>query len=153
MAGEFLETTADKFVFKVKRGFFYNREDCWVEIKENVATIGITDFAQRVAGDVVFVEALEVGVTLTQGKPMGRLETIKLNVELISPVSGVIDEVNKVLSDKPEIVNEDPYGEGWIYKVKGEKIEEEIKNLLTDEVYFELMKRKIAGELDRIGGK
>ncbi|MCX5884456.1 MAG: glycine cleavage system protein GcvH [Proteobacteria bacterium] len=153
MAGEFLETTADKFVFKVKRGFFYNREDCWVEIKENVATIGITDFAQRVAGDVVFVETLEAGNSLRQGKPMGELETIKLNQELIAPVNGVIQEVNKVLSEKPEIINEDPYGEGWIYKVKVEEIGEEIKNLLTAEAYFELMKRKIAGELDRIGGK
>jgi glycine cleavage system H protein len=84
---------------------------------------------------------------------MGQMETIKMNMELIAPVSGVIEEVNEILSDNPELINEDPFGQGWIYKVKVEKIEEEIKNLLTDEVYFELMKRKIAGELDRIGGK
>ena len=153
MAGEFLETTADKFVFKVKRGFFYNREDCWVEIKENVTTIGITDFAQRVAGDVVFVDTLEGGSMLKQGEPMGNLETIKLNLELVSPVSGTIEEVNEVLSDKPELINEDSFGQGWIYQVKGEKIEEEVKTLLRDEEYFALMKEKIEKELDKIGGK
>jgi len=153
MAGEFLETTADKFIFKVKKGILYSQEDCWVELQTGMAIVGVTDFAQRVAGDVVFVETLEVGVALTQGKPMGQFETIKMNVELVSPVSGVIEEVNTVLSDKPELINEDPYSEGWIYKVKAEKMEEESKYLLTDKAYFELMKRKIAGELDRIGGK
>jgi len=153
MAEEFLETIADKFIFKVKKGILYSREDCWVEVKNGRATVGVTDFLQRLGGDAVFVETREPGVVIKQAEPMGQMETIKMNMELIAPVSGVIGEVNELLSDKPELINEDPFGQGWIYKVKVEKIEKEIKNLLTDEVYFELMKRKIAGELDRIGGK
>jgi glycine cleavage system H protein len=84
---------------------------------------------------------------------MGNLETIKLNLELIAPLSGVIEKVNETLADKPELINEDPFGQGWIYQVKGEKIEEEVKTLLRDEEYFALMKEKIEKELDKIGGK
>jgi len=153
MTEEFLETIADKFIFKVKKGILYSREDCWVEVKNGRVTVGVTDFLQRLGGDAVFVETREPGAVIKQAEPMGQMETIKMNMELIAPVSGVIEEVNEILSDNPELINEDPFGQGWIYKVKVEKIEEEIKNLLTDEVYFELMKRKIAGELDRIGGK
>jgi len=153
MTEEFLETIADKFIFKVKKGILYSREDCWVEVKNGRVTVGVTDFLQRLGGDAVFVETRAPGAVIKQAEPMGQMETIKMNMELIAPVSGVIEEVNEILSDNPELINEDPFGQGWIYKVKVEKIEEEIKNLLTDEVYFELMKRKIAGELDRIGGK
>ena len=153
MTEEFLETIADKFIFKVKKGILYSREDCWVEVKNGRVTVGVTDFLQRLGGDAVFVETRAPGAVIKQAEPMGQMETIKMNMELIAPVSGVIEEVNEILSDNPELINEDPFGQGWIYKVKGEKIEEEIKHLLTDEVYFELMKRKIAGELDRIGGK
>jgi glycine cleavage system H protein len=154
MAGEFLETTADKFIFKVKKGILYSQEDCWVEMKKDgKAVIGITDFLQRLAGDAVFAETREVGTPLKQGKPMGNLETIKLNLELIAPISGLIEKVNETLADKPELINEDPFGQGWIYQVKGEKIEEEVKTLLRDEEYFALMKEKIEKELDKIGGK
>ena len=153
MADEFLETMADKFIFKVKKGFLYSPEDCWVAIKDDRAEIGITDFLQKLSGDAVFVETLETGHSIRQGTPMGQVETIKLNQELIAPVSGVIEEVNKDLSEKPELINEDPFGKGWIYKVKVEKVAEATKNLLNDEAYFELMKAKIKGELDRIGGK
>ena len=153
MTEEFLETIADKFIFKVKKGILYSREDCWVEVKNGRVTVGVTDFLQRLGGDAVFVETRAPGAVIKQAEPMGQMETIKMNMELIAPVSGVIEEVNEILSDNPELINEDPFGQGWIYKVKVERIEEEIKNLLTDEVYFELMKRKIAGELDRIGGK
>jgi glycine cleavage system H protein len=153
MAEEFFETTADKFIFRVKKGLFYSGEGCWIALDEDKVTIGVTDFWQKVSGDVVFVDTLTLGCTLIKGEPMGQIETIKVSIELASPVSGVIEEVNDLLNEKPELINEDPFGQGWIYQVKGEKIEEEVKTLLRDEEYFALMKGEIERELDKIGGK
>ena len=96
----------------------YDREHEWVRLDGDVATIGISHFAQDQLGEVVYVDLPSVGDTLAAGDSFGEVESVKSVSELFCPVTGEIVEVNDALSDAPEVVNEDPYGEGWMIKVK-----------------------------------
>jgi glycine cleavage system H protein len=96
----------------------YTKDHEWVSVKETTGTIGVTHFAQKELGDVVFVELPEVGRKLKAGDEFGTIESVKAVSEVYAPVTGEVVEVNKALVDHPEIVNEDPYGRGWILKVK-----------------------------------
>jgi len=95
----------------------YTKEHEWVKVAEGAAAVGITDFAQRELGDIVYVELPEIGRTVAAGDVLGTIESVKAVSELYAPVSGTITEVNTLLSDKPETVNLDPHGAGWICKL------------------------------------
>jgi hypothetical protein len=90
---EFLETTFDKFIFKVKTGYLYTDDDYWVDIRSTVATVGVTDYLQKSNGDVAFVEPAIVGKSVKKGEELGEIETIKVTLNLISPVTGRVSEV------------------------------------------------------------
>ena len=92
----------------------YSTDHEWVHVNGDAARVGITDFAQDALGDVVFVDLPQVGGATVAGEPMGEIESTKSVSDLIAPVSGEITEVNLALEDEPELVNEDPYGDGWI---------------------------------------
>jgi len=96
----------------------YNKSHEWVRIEGDAAVVGITDHAQEALGDITFVELPAVGDTVTQGAECGAIESVKAAEDLYSPISGVVAEVNLELEDSPEIINEDPYGKGWMFKVK-----------------------------------
>ncbi|HXI03804.1 MAG TPA: glycine cleavage system protein GcvH [Candidatus Saccharimonadales bacterium] len=96
----------------------YTEEHEWVDLKESEATVGITFFAQKELGDVVFVDLPEVGRSLKKGDELGTVESVKAVSEIYAPVSGEVTEVNAGLQDHPEAVNEDPYGRGWMLKMK-----------------------------------
>lgn len=96
----------------------YTRSHEWVRTEGETVTIGITDHAQEELGDVVFVELPEVGATLDPGESFGTVESVKAVSDLYTPVGGEVVEVNEVLNDSPEKINEDPYGEGWILKLR-----------------------------------
>ena len=96
----------------------YTRSHEWVRTEDDTATIGITDHAQDELGDVVFVELPEVGATFDAGDSFGTIESVKAVSDLYTPVSGEVVEVNEALNDSPEKVNEDPYGDGWIIKLR-----------------------------------
>lgn len=96
----------------------YTKDHEWVLIEGDTATIGVTDFAQGELGDVVFVEIETEGESLEQGDTFGTIEAVKTVSDLFMPVSGEVIEVNPKLEDTPDIVNSDPYGEGWMVKVK-----------------------------------
>jgi glycine cleavage system H protein len=98
--------------------FRYTKEHEWISAKGDVATIGITDYAQHELGDVVFVELPAAGTKVTAGKTFGSVESVKAVSEIYAPVSGEITEVNAELHDKPETINSDPHGAGWLIKVK-----------------------------------
>jgi glycine cleavage system H protein len=147
--GEFLETTYDKFVFRVKVGYFYSKDDFWTSVDGNVAIIGVSDFLQKAKGDVAFLETAEVGVEIKQGRELGKIETIKATFGVISPVSGKVLEVNPELESSSFLINEDPYGAGWIYKIELSDFDSDRKQLLQDEAYMELMKEKIAEEMKK----
>lgn len=146
----FIETKYDKFVFRVmKAGFLYNQQDFWASVQGNVATIGISDFLQKANGDVAFLETIEAGASVKQGDELGKIETIKTTFGITSPVSGKVVEVNEELDSSPFLLNEDPYGKGWIYKIELTSHADDARNLLSPEAYFELMKEKIAEEMKK----
>jgi glycine cleavage system H protein len=145
----FLETTYDKFIFRVKEGYLYLKEDFWVKIEGNSALVGISDFLQKAKGDVAFLETVEVGLEVKQGQEIGTIETIKATFGIISPVTGLVMETNPKLEGSPYLLNEDPYGKGWIYKIQPTGLEEDRKGLLSAKDYLELMKEKIMEEMKK----
>lgn len=112
----------------------YTKDHEWVSIEGDVATIGITDFAQSELGDIVYVEIETVGETLDQEEVFGSVEAVKTVSDLFMPVSGEIIEFNEGLESNPEAVNKDPYNEGWMIKVKMTK-PEEVNSLLDAASY------------------
>jgi len=112
----------------------YTSEHEWIDIENEVATVGITDYAQGELGDIVFVELPNQGDKTTQMEPFGTIEAVKAVSELFAPLSGEVVEVNSALEEAPELINNDPYGEGWIIKIKiGD--DSEVAKLLTAEDY------------------
>ena len=149
MSQDFMEATYDKFIFRVKKGYLYHSGECWAKEEGGLITVGLTDFLQKTAGDVAFLEAPEVGAEVVQGGEAGVIETIKTTVTLISPAGGVIREVNAALEDNPQLMNTDPYGEGWVFKLAPSDWEKDKKELMNDETYFPLMEEKIKKEMEK----
>ncbi len=118
----------------------YTKEHEWVKLESDIATIGITDYAQGELGDVVFVEMPKVGARVTQMQPFGVIEAVKAVSEMFSPVSGEVIEINSKLETEAGIINKDPYGEGWIIKVKVSNLSE-LDNLLNVDKYKELLNK------------
>jgi glycine cleavage system H protein len=112
----------------------YTKDHEWVKIEGDVATVGITEFAQSELGDIVYVEIETVGETVDQEEVFGSVEAVKTVSDLFMPVSGEILEFNEILEANPELVNSDPYGEGWMIKVKISD-SSQIDGLLTAEAY------------------
>jgi glycine cleavage system H protein len=96
----------------------YTKEHEWLLVEGGIGTVGITDHAQEELGDIVYVDLPRVGTHLTQATPLGSVESVKAVSEIFSPVSGEVTEVNPALADAPEKLNEDPYGAGWLIKMK-----------------------------------
>jgi glycine cleavage system H protein len=96
----------------------YTRSHEWVRTEGDIATVGITDYAQEELGDIVYVELPEEGATFEAGDSFGTVESVKAVSDLYSPVGGEVVEVNEALNDSPEKINEDPYGDGWIIKLR-----------------------------------
>ncbi len=147
MSEEFMEVTHDKFLFRVKPDYLYYPEESWAKEDGDLITVGITDFFQRTAGDVAFIELPEVGTKVAVGDEVGVIETIKVTVSPIAPVSGTIREVNSGLKVNPQWVNNDPYGQGWIFKVAPSNWEADKKELLDAQAYFPRMEGKIEEEM------
>jgi glycine cleavage system H protein len=140
---DYYQEVADKFTFIVKKGLLYTENDVWAIAEDGNAQIGVTDFLQRLSGDVVFVELPKEGRTVRRGEEISSFETIKAVVSIASPFDGVIIYANSKLVEKPELVNEDPYGEGWFVIIAASNIELDTQQLMTADQYFELMKSKI----------
>ncbi|MCC8019823.1 MAG: glycine cleavage system protein GcvH [Rikenellaceae bacterium] len=102
----------------IPSGLKYSSDHEWVKVEGDIAIIGITDFAQSQLGDIVFVDVTTVGETLAQGEVFGSIEAVKTVSDAFLPVGGEILEFNEALNDAPDTVNKDPYGEGWMIKVR-----------------------------------
>ena len=98
--------------------FKYTEEHEWVMVEEEIAVIGISDFAQDALGDVVFVELPEVGAVLEAGKAFGVVESVKAVSDIYAPISGTVEEINEDLIEAPEIINTSPYVDGWMIKIR-----------------------------------
>ena len=114
----------------------YTKEHEWVSLDGETATIGITDYAQSQLGDIVFVEFPDINSEINQNETFGVIEAVKTVADLFAPVSGEIIEVNSSLEDSPNFINSDPYGSGWIIKVKI-KDSNEYNGLMSSDVYEE----------------
>jgi glycine cleavage system H protein len=125
----------------VPENLLYTKEHEWLRVEGDIGVVGITHFAQEQLGDVVFVELPEAGSKLTRGGSFGVVESVKTVSDLYSPVNGAVAEVNGGLDAAPEQVNTDPYGEGWIVKIKIDD-PEGLKELLSPEQYNELLKEE-----------
>lgn len=112
----------------------YTKEHEWVKVEGNIATVGITDYAQDSLGDVVYVELPQEGATVTKHEPFGVVESVKAVSDLYSPLSGSVTEVNDAIVDSPEAINEDPYGDAWMIKVEVSS-EGDLSDLLTADEY------------------
>ena len=112
----------------------YTREHEWIKVDGDVAIVGITDFAQSELGDIVYVEIETLGQTLAEGDIFGTVEAVKTVSDLFSPIAGEIVEVNETVTDSPEIINSDAYGEGWLVKIKPSNIAE-VEGLMDFDTY------------------
>ena len=113
----------------------YSKEHEWAQVKGDLVIVGITDHAQNSLHEITFVEISEVGTEVKAGDECGLVESMKASSDIFSPVSGEIVEVNGELEDAPEIVNEDCYGKGWMFKVKPSNLDAEIASLLSAKGY------------------
>jgi len=116
----------------------YSNDHEWIKVEGNIALIGITDYAQSELGEIVYVDITTEGESVAHGEVFGSIEAVKTVSDLFMPASGKVLEVNPQLEDKPELVNEDPYGEGWIIKVEIENADD-INSLLSAEDYKKLI--------------
>ena len=123
---------------EVKENLSYTNDHEWIKIEGNVAMVGITDFAQSELGDIVFIEVETIGENLNKNEVFGTVEAVKTVSDLFIPVSGKVLEFNNALEDNPELVNDSPYGDGWIVKIEITNTDE-ISDLLDSEAYKSLI--------------
>ncbi len=116
----------------------YTKDHEWIRLEGDTAYIGVTDYAQGELGDIVFIEVETVGETMEEGETFGSIEAVKTVSDLFMPIAGEVLEFNEALNSTPELINKDPYGDGWIVKVKPEDIAS-LRSLLDPEAYKELI--------------
>ncbi len=139
---EFLETTVDKFTFKVASDRFYTDEGVWAKPEGSRVRIGLSDFLQQRSGDVAFAEVKPAGTPVGFGDEVAVIETIKVNISLGSPVAGTIAASNEAMRSAPESINQDPYDAGWLADIEATDWEGDRLHLLDAEAYLRLMKRQ-----------
>ncbi len=122
---------------------YYHKEHFWAKVEGDVVTMGTTDFAQKLAGQVVYVELPSSGKTVEQGKPCGSMESGKWVGRIYAPVSGKVEAINGDLEDNPELINESPYEKGWMCKIKASDLQSEIKNLMKSDGLTDFIKAEI----------
>ena len=122
---------------------YYHKEHFWAKVEGNIVIMGTNDFAQKLAGQIVYVELPSPGRVLEQGKPCGSLESGKWVGRIYSPLSGKVESSNQELEDTPELINESPYEKGWICKISPSNLQEELKNLMKGESLLEFIKSEV----------
>lgn len=144
---DFLEFTLDKFTFKVATDRLYNPEGVWALADGRRVTVGVSDFMQQHSGDVAFAEVFAAGRAVARGDAFATLETIKVTVDLPAPAAGTVVEANPALEWEAEVINQDPYGAGWLAVIEADDWESDRAALLSPEAYFEHMKAEAEAEV------
>ncbi len=126
---------------EVPPGLKYSKEHEWVTAEESVATIGITDHAQDQLGEIVYIELPSVGEKISKDDPFGVVESVKAVSDIYAPISGTVAEVNEGLRESPEVINEDPYGDGWLIKIRVSD-SSELDDLMDNEEYEEMVAKE-----------
>jgi glycine cleavage system H protein len=148
---EFLEATFDKFAFRVQTGVRYSRHDVWARAVGSRVTVGVTDFLQRRSGDVASVELPAPGDRLVSGEPCCTLDTIKAAVDIASPLTGLVIAVNGDLEARPELINEEPYGSGWLLRLEPADPRAFEAELMDAQAYFDWMVSRLEEEAGKLG--
>lgn len=146
--GDVIRLAAGKFFVKIPVGLFYSEHDTWAK-RDSTVVVGITDYFQLLLGDVLFVNLPDEGSEIDTTEEIGELESVKAVLDIYSPVSGRVLEVNSRLEEEPELLNTLPYGEGWLLKVEPHNLEEDLSKLMSAEEYAKLVERKIREERER----
>jgi len=115
---------------EVPEGLYYSKDFAWVKIEDNKVRMGITDYAQKSLREIVYAELPNAGGEVKQGEPYGTLESVKAVSDLIAGISGTIEEVNEEVKSKPETLNEDPFGKGWLLTIKPSNLQAELASLM-----------------------
>ena len=116
---------------EVPEGLYYTKDFEWVKVEGDKARVGITDYAQKQLREIVYAELPSSGTTTKQNEPYGTVESVKAVSDLVAPVSGTIEEVNAEVQSKPELLNEDPYGKGWLLIIKPSNLQTELANIMN----------------------
>lgn len=145
---EFLEAAIDKFTFRVDPGCHYSSEGIWARFEDGRVRLGLSDFLQQRSGDIAFVDVKAAGTVLALDDEFASIETVKTNLMLASPVSGKVLQVNTALEMTPEVINQDPFGEGWLCEVELNDWDANRTLMLDADAYFEKMKHE-AEEVQR----
>jgi glycine cleavage system H protein len=150
---EYLEATVDKFIFRVVSDRLYSSDGVWafwVESQGNgQVRVGLTDYLQQLNGDVAFAHIKPVGTKLTAGDEIAEIETIKATVSLIAPIGGTVVEVNPDLELSPELINQEPYGKGWLAVIEVANWEADRAKLLDPQAYLSAMQSQAEEELNK----
>lgn len=129
--------------YRLPDDLYYHKEHYWARVEGNVVVMGANDFAQKLAGQIVYVEVPSVGRAVEQGKPCGSMESGKWVGRIYAPVSGKVESSNQDLEENPELINESPYEKGWICKINPTNLQEDLKNLLRGDNLLEFVKSEI----------
>jgi len=130
--------------YEVPEGLYYSKEWLWIKIENGKAKLGLTDYAQKQLREIVFVELPGAGGTVKANEPFGSVESVKAVSDLVAPLSGTIEQANQEVTSKPELLNEDPYGKGWLLIVAPSDLEAELAALMDFDKSVEWHKSMIA---------
>jgi glycine cleavage system H protein len=144
---DYLEFRVDKFIFRIARDRLYSEEGLWVMMEDKHIRIGIADYMQQRNGDVAFVEIRPEGTTVNAGDELAVIETIKVNISLPSPMAGKIIGINPAMETAPDIINQDPYGAGWLVWMETTGGEADKEHLLEPQEYFDKIKAEVEWEV------
>lgn len=143
---EYHTFSVDKFTFKVAADRLYSADGVWALAVGDMVRIGISDFLQQRSGDIAFVEMKPVGTVLAVGEDAGTVETIKVNIDLKSPAAGTIVRANPLMASAPEVINQDPYGEGWLCEIQAADWTADQQNMLDAPAYFARIRQAAESE-------
>jgi len=130
--------------YEVPEGLYYSKEWFWIKIEDGKARMGLTDYAQKQLREIVFVELPSAGGTVKANEPFGSVESVKAVSDLVAPLSGTIEQINQEVTSKPELLNEDPYGKGWLLIVAPSDLNAELSALMDFDKAVEWHKSMIA---------
>ena len=137
-----IKLIVDKFIFHFPADLKYSEAGLWIRRENSLVRLGLSDFAQQRSGDIAFINPAPAGSVLDAGDEIASIETVKVNISLPAPAKGTIVEVNEILQESPELINQDPYGGGWIAVLRVEGQEWETGELLDAEAYSNLAKQQ-----------
>lgn len=129
--------------YEVPEGLYYTKEHEWVKLEGSSCRVGVTDYAQKSLHEVVFVDLPKIGAKIVRSQSLGSVESVKAVADVFAPISGDVTEVNVKLADSPELVNQQPYGDGWIAIIKASNLEAELKNLLDAKSYADFLRTQM----------